>query len=74
MKKSRCPHRAVYRERGPQVIWTEKNYHSQFDIAAWALVVWEVCVKCGRRKRVPFKLEKGAMRRPDERVQETPHA
>ena len=60
MKKSKCSHK-VYRKRGPQEIWVVAD-GSEFDIAGWTKVVWEVCLKCRSRKRIPFLYEKGQLK------------
>jgi hypothetical protein len=59
VKRSKCPHRFVYRERGPT---TEKVLVKDSDnegnckvIEGEVLVVWEVCVKCKKRKKIGFQ-------------------
>lgn len=61
MKRSRCPHDRLYRERGPQTRqWSPplgvNEIKPEFeDAPTYEIpVVVEVCERCGRRREIGF--------------------
>ncbi|MCP4201836.1 MAG: hypothetical protein GY769_07880 [bacterium] len=63
-KRSRCRHDRVYRERGPRTVLVDRlEFNDGKDPNLYlALVVVEVCLRCGRRREIPF-LKGGAKSR-----------
>lgn len=65
MKKSKCDHSKVKRIRGPQEVYVLSDPESikkgRPNYEGWAKVVWEVCLKCNRYKRIPFLTEKSGI-------------
>ena len=63
VKKKNCRHARVFRKRGPT---TEKVVAKDIDnegrcrlMVADAMVVWQVCIRCGNHKHVPFRKDPG---------------
>ncbi len=59
MKKSKCPHRTVYRERGPQtrrvLVYDIADDGKKKVVDLEANIVWEVCLNCEKRKEIGFR-------------------
>ena len=59
MKKGKCPHSRVYRDRGPQtrrvLVWDIFDDGSRKVIEMAAKVVWEICKRCGKHQEIKFR-------------------
>ena len=58
MKKSKCPYRHVFHERGrliPVQVWDFDGDGDRVEVTKQAKAVIEVCVKCGRKRELKFR-------------------
>lgn len=63
MKRSRCPHDRLYRERGPRMTTASvKDIDDRGLVSPQTMtgpVVVEVCERCGRRREIGFRRAAG---------------